>query len=97
VICKQLIYSRLASKINKQQTQRRFSTVPENIASEKEKRMNAKQANSISITSYLKAKGIAPKYTTPHQSMYQAPYRKDDHAFSESQPSGKPVDRLRDP
>jgi len=41
--------------------------------------MNAKQANKIPITSYLKSKGIEAKYAMPHQSMYQAPYRKDDH------------------
>lgn len=53
------------------------------IAIEKEKRMNAKQANQISIRNYLETIGINPIRNNKSYSLYLAPYR------AESNPSLK--------
>jgi len=46
-----------------------------NIAIEKEKRMNARQANRISIRNYLESIGISPVKSNKRSSLYLAPYR----------------------
>lgn len=53
------------------------------IAIEKEKRMNARQANRISIRNYLSTIGINPVRSNKSSSLYLAPYR------AESNPSLK--------
>jgi hypothetical protein len=45
----------------------------------KEKNMNAKQANQVSIRNYLNSIGIRPVSSNKSSSLYSAPYRADKH------------------
>ena len=63
-------------KSTNQQSQQDFYN-QSNYASEKEKKMNAKQANQVSIKSYLESIGVSPSRSHKNYSLYRSPYRVD--------------------